>query len=384
VGRPSASDVSLCFVAGTAQLGGAELYLESLLRSLEPDRVDDVVMLANGPFVARLRHAGVTPTVIPCPRRTDLPRAALRLRGLLRERSTQVIHANDAKAALVAVLASYGTSTRVLWHRHDPTHDGRIGRWIARRCALVVGVSSSALGRLARATGVRAEVVTNGVPEHDVDRREARASLLGELAALAETQVTGIVGRLHPGKGQLELLEIANDLRARLPDIRLVFVGAPDPNELTYARLLDEHIERHGLEGFVSFLGYREDAVALIAGCDVLAIPSLPHRKSGWREGFSLVAAEAMRVGTPVVGYAEPALVEVLGPCAELVETGNRQLLREAIVDVLRHSDRREQLTECGRARVRQLAFADALARMEKAYVTAWKSPAGPDRLACE
>ncbi len=103
-----------------------------------------------------------------------------------------------------------------------------------------------------------------------------------------------------------------------------------------------------GLDGCVSFLGQRDDAVEIIAGCDVLATPSMPDPASGWREGAPLSPMEAMAVGTPVAGYSEPGLVEVLGGCAELVPTGDRERLRGAIGELLQDGERRARLSGCG------------------------------------
>ena len=71
----------------------------------------------------------------------------------------------------------------------------------------------------------------------------------------------------------------------------------------------------------------------------------------GNTESFSLVALEAMLVGTPVIGYAEGGLPEALGPCGLLVPTGDQRALREALVRALRDHDLRSQLAACGRRR---------------------------------
>ena len=54
-----------------------------------------------------------------------------------------------------------------------------------------------------------------------------------------------------------------------------------------------------GLADAVALPGFRANAVELIAGCDVLVIPSVTSRGGLGKEGFSLVALEAMGVGTP-------------------------------------------------------------------------------------
>ena len=122
---------------------------------------------------------------------------------LLRRSGARLVHANGVKAALVCALAARGTRLPVLWHKHDSARDGRAGRWIARRCDLVAGVSSAVLASLAGTRGVRAAVVPNGIPAYAIERSRARATLESLLDARSAGRPVALVGRLHPGKGQL-------------------------------------------------------------------------------------------------------------------------------------------------------------------------------------
>jgi glycosyltransferase involved in cell wall biosynthesis len=361
------SSVQVCFLASNAQLGGTELFLDSLLDALGPEWIGEVLVLGEGPFAARLRDHGIAAKQIRCGRRAGLLSGAFRVRRILSRTSPPVIHANGVKAALVAVLASAGTRVRVVWHKQDCARDGRVARWIARRCALVVGVSSTVL-RTFGDDAARTTIVHNAIPRYEVDREDAREELVRELGAPPDSPVVGQVGRLAPGKGQLELVEIAPQLRERFPDLRLVFVGDPDPHQPDYAEELRGRVEELALADSVTFLGHRDDAVRITAGLDLLAIPSLPDPVSGWREGFPFAPLEAMAVGTPVAGYAEPAIVEELGPCAALVPPGNRAELRAAIEELIASSGTRERLRGCGTERIRRFELPEAAARMKEIF----------------
>jgi glycosyltransferase involved in cell wall biosynthesis len=98
-------------------------------------------------------------------------------------------------------------------------------------------------------------------------------------------------------------------------------------------------------------LGHRDDAAALIAAVDVLTVPSGPDERGMGREGFGLAGVEALAAGTPVVGYADGALPEVLGDAAVLVAPGDRTALARAVAGLLGDSDRRAALAEAGRRR---------------------------------
>lgn len=360
----------MCFVSSHAQLGGAEIYLHRLLQALGPAWVAEVLVLGAGPFAGRLRAAGLPVRVVPCGRRAGLVAGALRMRRILLARPPALVHANGVKAALVCVLATLGHRIPVVWHKHDSARDGRLGRLIARRCALVVGVSEAAVASLRGVAGVRVTVVRNGIPPQRVDRIAARRTLRGVIGAPEDAPVVGQVGRLHPGKGQLELVEIIAVLRDRLPGLWAVVVGDPDPYEPAYAQRVRDRVRTLGLEDRVALLGHREDAVDLIAGLDVLAMPSRPDPASGWREGLPLTPLEAMAVGTPVAGYAEPGIVEAVGSCGALVATGDRPALERVLLGVLEDAAERERLRVCGGERIGAYTLDAAAGSMAEAYVS--------------
>jgi glycosyltransferase involved in cell wall biosynthesis len=344
--------VPVVFVCPYARLGGAERYLLLLLERLGASWIRDVVVLQDGPFVDRLREAGYRVTVIPTSARAPgILRSAWALRRLLRSREPSVVHANGIKAAIVTVLATLASPIPVVWVKHDFSYDGPLARLVARRCRRVIGVSEAVTRTFGRAADGKVAVIHNAIPPIQVDRARARGSLAAVLPSPATT-VVGLVGRLEPGKGHLELLAVAPQLLERIPDLHIILVGADHPAVAEYAAKLRARAEGDDLSSRVTLVGHRDDAVELIAGCDALVIPSIPtgDREIG-RESFSYVGLEAMAVGTPVVGYADGGLPEILGPCAELVPPGDREALRDAILRVVEDLALRERLARCGRAR---------------------------------
>lgn len=308
----------VAFVGSHAGHGGSERVLELLVEGLGPDWVERVVLLQDGPAAARL-PAGVE--VVPVGRRLGLLTGAARLRSHLRE--ADVVHANGVKAALVCVLAR--PAAPVVWVKHDLSWDGRLGRWIAGRCAAVIGVSRAVVEGLPGAS-----VVPNGVPD-----------VTAAPADLGPGPIVLHVGRLHPAKGQHELLAVAPALPAQV-----VFAGGEDPSQRAYAQRV------RALAGDrVRFLGHRDDIAAVIAAADVVAITSGPDERGMGREGFGLAAIEAFAAGTPVVAYADGALPEVLGDAALLVPPGDRDALAAAITGLLADPERRAALARAGRAR---------------------------------
>lgn len=341
--------VPVTFVSSHAREGGAEQYLSLLLARLPEGWAREVVVLEDGPLVVELRAAGHPVTVIPTsPRLPGILRSAAALRGRLRAAPGGVVHANGFKAALVSVVAGLGLRAPVVWVKHDFSYDGPRARLVARRCARVIGVSEAVTRALGAAANGKVHVVPNAIAPVAADPAEGRRRLLAELPPGTRTVVT-LVGRLEPNKGHRELFAVAPELVARVPALRVVFVGGDHPSLPAYAEGLRREVAERKLP--VSFLGRRVDAVELIAGSDAVVIPSVVTPSGIGRESFSYVGLEAMTVGTPVIAYADGGLPELLGPCGELVEPGDRDALAEALVRVLTDEGRRARLAACGRAR---------------------------------
>ena len=369
-----AEPLTIAFVSPFARRAGSERYLGLVLDRLPREWIGDVVFLEEGPFVADVRASGHRVTVLPTsPRPPGLVASAWRLRRLLRRARPTLVHANGIKAALVAVLATLGTGIRVVWVKHDLSFDRSLARPVALRCRLVIGVSAAATrvfrGRLRR----KVRIVPNGLPPVQADRAEGRA-LVQEL--IGDGPVLALVGRLYAMKGHHELIVVLPELVERVPGLRVAFVGGEDPSVPEYAASVRERVHAYDLEDTVTLLGHVEDATQLVAGCDLVVVPSVPAER-GNTESFSLVALEAMAVGTPVVAYAEGGLPEVLGSCGLLVPTRDHAALRDAILRALEDEELRQRLAECGRERA---AREFGVERMIDSLVECYREASSPAR----
>ena len=359
--------VRVTFVSSHARQGGAERSLTTLLSALPAPWVAGVVCLEHGPLVEELRRRRFPTSVLSTGAGgLSIARSALRLRRVLRRTAPAVVHANGIKAALVSVLAALGTGRAVLWMKHDYSWDGPLARVLASRCAAVVGVSRAVTEALPARLGGRVHVVHNALAEAVPEREAAAARLRELLGAEAGEPIVTLVGRLDPPKGQRELLAVAPEVLEHTPSTHFLFVGGEHEPHLDYAARLRREGEQ--LADAVRFLGHRDDAFEIIAGSDVVVVPTVVYRGFG-RESFSLVALEAMAAGTPVVGYADGGLPEVLADCGRLVAPGDRRALADAIAELLADPALRERLARCGRDRAaREFSVERMTAAMKEHY----------------
>ena len=363
------------FVSAYSEMGGGEVYLESLLGCLGQEWIRTVILLEEGEFAERLRGRGFPVNVVNAPRRRGVLRGAWLLRRELRLDPPRVIHANGAKAALVSSLAAGGTGFPVLWSKIDSALDGKAARLVARGCDQIVGISESTVATFRGMTRRKVHVVYPGLPDYPVDRADGRRLVRKVLGVGDDVQVVVLSGRLCPAKGQRELLEASPAIIEKRPRTRLAFLGGESRAYPGFEAFLRRRAAELGVEGAIAFLGHRSpaissvaDAVRFVSGCDVLVAPSRREQVSGWAEGFGLAAVEAMRVGTPVVAYRHGSLPEVLGDCALIVPEGDRHSLGDAVVAALSDPRLATRMATSGRRRSDRYPLATSVVGMQARY----------------
>jgi glycosyltransferase involved in cell wall biosynthesis len=209
----------------------------------------------------------------------------------------------------------------VIFHCHSYL-DKQYTVWLAQRAirrmrATVIGACRFVLEPLAVAG---AQVVYNGV-------REGAPRVSGDGFRV------GMIGRIAPQKGQVEFLRAARHLRG----CRFTICGAPLFGDGSY---LDE--VRRLAEGLpVEFLGWQDDAGAVLSRLDLLVVPSTVP------EATPRVILEAFAAGVPVL--ASPT-----GGIPELIEHNRTGFLIESLEKQMRELAGQPALREIVAANARQ------------------------------
>jgi glycosyltransferase involved in cell wall biosynthesis len=172
--------------------------------------------------------------------------------------------------------------------------------------------------------------------------------------------VVGIVAVLRSWKGHGYLIEAVDQLRDRIPGLRLLIVGTGP-----LAERLTTMVEESRLGHVVIFAGHQPDPVPYIAAMDVAALVSYAH------EAFPQSLPQAMAMRKPVIGTAIPGIEEVVtdGETGLLVPARDASALAAAILRLYAEPDLREHLARQGRTHcVAELAFDRTIDRTIAVY----------------
>ena len=372
--------MKILFYNHTGQVGGAERLLLTLMERLDRSQFDPVLVCpAEGPLHHLANKTGVRTEAIDGlkARFTWRPdyvvgylnsfRHVIRqLRQKVVDTQSDLIHANSVRAGLVATVATFRLKQTVVWHVHDllPRHPFntfiRAVASLSPRTRIVAVAQASAdrligncgarilrviHGRDAHATSVglrrRVSVIPNAVDLQKFSANTgARKRIRQELNVAADAPVIGMIGRLTPAKGQLEMVKLFPKVLDRFPNARLLIVGAPAfNNEHEYLQLLNQTIAEMKVSDRVQILGARDDVAEVLRALDLLVVNSAS-------EACSLVILEAMASGTPVLATSTGGTPEIIQHQKNgwLVKFQNDDDLTSGVSALLSDQEARERL----------------------------------------
>lgn len=285
-------------VTGSTNRGGAETMIMNLYRKLDRTKFqfDFVVFGEKGDFDEEIQDLGGTVHYI----RTKymLKREFLLWKILKNNKEYQIIHChtNFSNAFHILVASFCGVKMRVS-HSHNTSDFSRnimiryfyhsISKFIINLFSthfLACGIEAS---KFLFYKNKKVLILPNSV---DVE-------LLSNIGILNRNYINNLnvnfkdcikiiqVGRFVTEKNYIHSLQIANELKSRNIRFKFFIVGR---GELELD--LRETVKEFDLENYVIFMGVRNDVPYLMAGSDVMIMPS-------FYEGFPVVLVEAQAVG---------------------------------------------------------------------------------------
>ena len=326
---------------------------------------------------------GVTCFSCECDGRALYPVGLMRLARFLHRERIDIIHAHLFEPSIVGLLAGtlVRTPIRVLTRHYSDYHTRISKKWHVRLDQLCAGLSheviavsdhtASHLIKVEKAPADKVSVVMNGIDFErvKVSGVDARTRIRKEFDC-EDKHLLLIVARLHPEKGHHYLFQALPEIRQRCSKpVRLLVAGVG-----TFDAAYREDVSSAGCADMVEFLGFRKDSPDLIAGADLLVLPSLA-------EAFGLVLTEALYLGTPVVASRVGGIPEIVsdGVDGVLVPAADSHALADAIVRLLENPAERHRLAGAGRERVvSRFRFEEMVRSYEMIYAKAARACGEP------
>jgi glycosyltransferase involved in cell wall biosynthesis len=301
------------------------------------------------------------------------PGAIWNLSRYIRSKAFRIIHCQHSRDLSVVVPAAdlSRVSPKIILSKRVGSYVGKrdlFHRYTYSRVSLVLAISEVIRRNVLDTTPMAPGRV---LTLHDAIDAEEYSPARGDGALVREgfgftkkNIVVGFVGRFSPGKGHEELLRAASEVVRERPLVRFLVAGEASAGEEAYEREIRALCTSLGLDGAVTFAGFRRDIPDVMASFDILAFPS--HAES-----FGVVLIEAMAMELPVVSTNCDGVLDIVveEETGLYVPPRNSTELASALLRLIDDPDLRRRLGIAGRKRV--LEFFDRrnqIDRLENIY----------------
>ncbi len=295
-------------------------------------------------FVRDLRGKGYDAFGLNLPARKSYPKAYRELQATIVKERADVVHTHLFDPSLLGLTAAkrMGLNTVSTRHHSDALH--KIGSPLKRRFYLAIEnhISRKSDHIIAPSRAVRDFLLKEGVYESKISvipygQTTERFDVItpDKIAKVrAELQMNGTlalvcVSRLFHRKGHEYLFEALAGFTANGVSYTLYLVGDGD-----YRHVLEQRAQALGIAERVRFLGWRDDALAVMAAADIIVHPSL-------EDALSSAVIEAVMLEKPIVATDISGVRDSLdhGRYGEIVPPADVGGLRQGIERVMANID---------------------------------------------
>ena len=307
----------LLFLTHVGDPGGAEFKMLDLCNTVRHS--SEVMLFQHGSLEKILRDRGIRYCVCPLSRAASGVRRESGLLGMVRAipgtlallgkicrkaKHFEAVVCMSQKSFVLASLGKIFVRRPILWFMNDILSRDhfsataiRIIVWLSRYTADHIVLNSRASLKYWLASGGRKTRLSVIYPVTLDDEKAADAPDAAQVSSCRRKYspdgrpLIGMLGRISRWKGQDVFLRAI----AALPNVNAVIAGGPHFGEEEYERELKTLARELGIAERVVFAGHIDNAITLMAGCDVVAHCSTSP------EPFGQVILQSMLVGTPVI-----------------------------------------------------------------------------------
>ena len=363
---------NILFIHQSAELYGSDKTLLLLLKNLDKNKFKPIVLLPfDGPLKEALENENIEVVIAPVlklyrklftPKNLigffkDIKTAFKIVNELHKKYQFTLIYSNTL-AVLLGIMFAWKNNIKHLWHVHEIIEKPSlfkkafVGLLSLKSNTHIVYNSQATkfFWELNKSIINKGVVIWNGI---EINTPESSTSELFDIRKnlfLAQPNeiILALVGRISRWKGQMILLDAFNNLVQKNENIKLVFVGAPPPNQEKFQEDLEERIASFKLNDKVLIIPFQNEIHKIWQAIDIAVVPSTEP------EPFGMVAIEAMLAHKPIVGSNHGGLTEIIENNATgfLVTPNSVQDLVIALEKLIQNELLRKEMGEKGYLRV--------------------------------
>jgi glycosyltransferase involved in cell wall biosynthesis len=330
-----------------------------------------------GSFVDDLRQRGATAYALDMMRRSSYPAAAREISRLIRQHQIDIVHTHLFDPTLIGLLMGmlHGRKIIVTRHHSDAVHQIRkkvkrnlylsVERFVSKHADHIIAPSRMVRDILVEREGVPSEKVSvipygqttarfEAVTPAEIARVKAELNAVGHLTLVCNS-------RLYDRKGHVYLFEALAPLVRDGLKAKLHLVGVGD-----YKGQLEQLVQRFGLQDHVSFLGWRDDALAIMGAADIIVHPSC-------EDALSSAVIESLMLEKPIIATDISGVRDSLddGKYGLIVPPADPVAFRAALEEVIAHPEEARDRARRGRKHI--LEYMDA-GRVARAYADCYRT----------
>jgi glycosyltransferase involved in cell wall biosynthesis len=336
--------------------GGGPVSLLNLIKHLDRNiYVPLVVCPSQGSLVDSLEAINVKVKIIKTGplkklKLVSFVRATVTLLKLIKKEKISIVHSNvgASRESIYSGLAARIMRIPFVYHARVIESAGFIDRIVAGLSTRII-VISDAVKKKYRWIRDNAKIIKiyNGVDLREFHPEVRGDKIRSEFKINSETAVIGIIGNLIPWKGHEYFLAAAREIRHKR-EAKFIIVGEDLSANMQYRKKLEEMARDFEINRDVTFTGFRGDISNVMAALDVFVLSSLG-------EPFGRVLIEAMASGKPVVATRDGGVPEIVEDMKTglLVPVKDSNAMAEAIIDLIDHKEKAQEMGLRGRTRVK-------------------------------
>lgn len=370
--------MSLIKVAHVVSVESSNYYLNNMVDYSDPEKVRYIMITlgAESVFTREMRERGVEVFLVPAISLSQKFKAVHQIKQILLQTKADIVHTHLFIPSLIGIRAGQKAGIQTMTTRHHSDALYNISSWLKRKIWLrleqyvnrkshhIIAPSQMVYDILVNKEKVPANRVSL-IPYGQTTERFDAVTPDMIRTTRAELKMDGkitmvCVARLFNRKGHIYLFKAMAGLIKEFPELQLYLVGTGPHREQ-----LEQMAKEEGVADHVQFLGWRNDALAIMGAADMVVHPSL-------EDALSSAVIEAVMMEKPIVASDISGVKDSLGDgrYGEIVPPANTKALEEGIRRILSNQSLALEKAKAGR-----IFLLDYMAapRVATAYMTEYE-----------